>query len=127
MANKCRSYRKILQQSLFELNNANYLLRSLCLLPPLNTLVTRETEQRLRSQTDQATKKILAWWSALVDQLRDIHPQPPKDRLKAFGMQWEEGVKLMTTLTVPDADLRKTLQSQIKDLIMPILRSFYTQ
>ena len=126
LASKTRAYRKALQQALFELNNANYLLRSLCLVAPLCTLLTRETEQRYRLQVETATRRLLAWWSSLAEQLRG-DTTPPKDRLKAFGQYWEEGMRLLTTLTIPDGDLRKSLQAQIRELIIPPLRSFYTQ
>lgn len=51
----------------------------------------------------------------------------PKDRLKAFTLEFDEAVKVQQACSVPDGDLKNELKSRIKDLITSPYIIFYNQ
>lgn len=51
----------------------------------------------------------------------------PKDRLKAFTLEFDEAVKVQQACAVPDLDLRNELKGCVKDTIMSGYIIFYNQ
>ena len=51
----------------------------------------------------------------------------PKDRLKAFTLEFDESVRVQQACSVPDAELKTELKSKIKELITAPYILFYNQ
>ncbi len=50
-----------------------------------------------------------------------------KDRLKAFSLEVDEAIKIQTSCSVPDLDLRGSLKSKVHELVLPPYIYFYNQ
>ncbi len=55
------------------------------------------------------------------------HTTNPKERIKAFTLEFDEAVKIQTTCSVPDVDLRASLKAKVKELILTPYIYFYNQ
>ena len=51
----------------------------------------------------------------------------PKDRLKAFTLEFDESVRIQQACAVPDFDLKSELLTRIKETILPPYILFYNQ
>ena len=51
----------------------------------------------------------------------------PKDRLKAFTLEFDESVKIQRAASVPDVELRDELRGKIKDIVLGGYIIFYNQ
>ena len=49
----------------------------------------------------------------------------PKDRLKAFTLEFDESVRIQQACAVPDFDLKSELLTRIKETILPPYILFY--
>lgn len=51
----------------------------------------------------------------------------PKDRLKAFTLEFDDAIAVQQNCSVPDGELKTELKSKIKELISPPYIIFYNQ
>ena len=51
----------------------------------------------------------------------------PKDRLKAFTLEFDDTLKVQQACAVPDLDLRTEFKTKIKEIIMTGYILFYNQ
>lgn len=80
-----------------------------------NLITSSDTSKLLTSSTSTSTSTPLT--------PRSI----PKDRLKAFTLEFDESVKVQRAASVPDVELRGELRSKIKDIVLGGYIIFYNQ
>lgn len=51
----------------------------------------------------------------------------PKERIKAFTLEFDEAVKIQTNCSVPDIELRTLLRDKVKELVFTPYIYFYNQ
>lgn len=126
-----RSYKRPLQSQLFQLNNYNYILRTLR-SSRLAQLVPLEVLQKYEQVVDMLSKEFLALWAHVGGCLADTPVATgrggsvaPRDRLKMFTSEIDEAMGALSGCVVPDQELRNFLTGEIRSIIMAQFLQFY--
>lgn len=55
------------------------------------------------------------------------HAASAKERIKAFTLEFDEAIKIQTSCSVPDTELRSSLRAKVKESILTPYIYFYNQ
>lgn len=140
---KSKTLRRPMQTLLFQLNNYNYLARGLAQIKA--ELVEGSVLKRYEQIIEALKRSFNNSWTMIANlissdsakqlqtttQNNQSNPSSarsaPKDRLKAFTLEFDEAARIQQACAVPDVDLRTELRAKVKESILPVYIIFYNQ
>ncbi|KAI0240868.1 exocyst complex component exo70, partial [Massospora cicadina] len=136
---KARGYKSKTLSAIFQLNNAQYLLKAIQTSSALAKYVHEDTVSRLEklisqhldvyheswkgcleSLTDTSLTRVALGASSSKHSLSSSEKSNVKDKLKAFNLAFEELHRTQKAYTISDLDLRKRIIDQILTILLPI-------
>ena len=148
LALKAKSYDTIGLQSIFMLNNYNYIVKSLektGLMSILKQHGFPDIEIEYKETIQEETKQYEKSWSKVINHLlevnaplsqdklaeamskghlKDKYKQGIKDKFKGFNTDFDDLKQVHRIYAMPDQELRKSLYKRVADYIVPLYSTF---
>ena len=148
LALKAKSYDTIGLQSIFMLNNFNYIIKSLektGLMSMLKEHGIPDIEKQYMDTIDEETKQYEKSWNKVISHLlevnsplsqeklaealskghlKDKYKQGIKDKFKGFNTDFDDLKQVHRFYALPDPELRKSLYKRISNLVVQLYSAF---
>ena len=145
---KAKSYDTIGLQSVFMLNNYNYIMKSLDktgLMSMLKEHGSPNIESEYNETVEEETKQYEKSWNKVISHLlevnaplsqeklaealskghlKDKYRQGIKDKFKGFNSDFEDLKQVHRIYALPDPELRKRLYTRLSDFVVPLYSAF---
>ncbi|KAJ3262243.1 Exocyst complex component 7 [Boothiomyces macroporosus] len=145
--NKSKTYKKPVLSTIFILNNAHFILKSIK-SQPLGDIIEKEVaegiEKTIKKQMDNYRNRSLALtcsWAPTIELLMDTtkiseggkivtslskaQKDGVKEKFKNFNKEFDEIFATQKTYAIPDVELRAQIIKEIRQVLCPMYNRFY--